>query len=405
MALNDNLDINGLVTSTSTEIQTEMENGYKSIYGEDINLDSNTSDAQLINILTQFNTDMREMMTEVYNTFDPDKCRGTIQDVRFKLNNLERAGGTFTIVDITIVTDRTLTLNGLDADYNDVNATAYGFSNNNGDQYYLIDSVTLLAGTHVLPFRCSKLGAENPTIGTLTNQITVIPGVISGNNASPPTTIGIDQETDEEFAFRRERSYEFRAQHANDAMQAQLLALDGVSEAYVYNHDYVNYPDGDDADGIPLHYIWVIVEGGANSDIAEVIYANIAGAGTVGAVSVETTSASGQIYVSKFDRNVSIDLHIKFEIKRIDPDFVFDQDSIKTYIAENLIYSTNEYASTAEVTEICRDAMTANGGGGVPINVEISLDGSTWVDYLPSTNKKNKFTVSATNIVISEASS
>ena len=79
----DTLDTNGLVVKTSTEIQTELETAYKAIYGDDIVLDSNSTDGQLIGILTQFNTDIREMITETYNTFNPDMVRGTVQDVRF----------------------------------------------------------------------------------------------------------------------------------------------------------------------------------------------------------------------------------------------------------------------------------------------------------------------------------
>lgn len=398
----DTLDTNGLVVKTSTEIQTDLETAYKTIYGADIVLDSNSADGQLIGILTQFNTDIREMITETYNTFNPDMVRGQIQDVRFKLNGIERQGGTFTIVDITIITDRTLTLSGLDSNYNDVNATAYGVQDNAGNQYYLIDTVTITAGTHSLPFRSATLGANIPTVGTLTNQITVVQGVTSLNNASAPSTVGVNQETDEAFALRREKSYEFRSQNSNDAMLAQLYALDGVSQAFVYGHDYINYPSGTDADGIPLHYIWVIVEGGANSDIGTVIYANVGGAGTVGAVSVNVPTSSGQVYVSKFDRVESSDLHIKFDIQPTVSGFIFDTDSIKTYISENLKYNAYEYAETSKVTAMALEAINANGGGGVPVNVEISSNGSTWVDYLTVATKKDKFVVTDTNITITE---
>jgi len=400
----DTLDTNGLVVKTSIEIQTELENAYKAIYGNDIVLDSNSADGQLIGILTQFNTDIREMLTEVYNTFNPDMCRGQIQDVRFKLNGIERQGGTFTIVDIDVINDRTLTLSGLDADYNDVNATAFGVQDNAGNQYYLIDTVTITAGTHSLPFRSATLGANIPTVGTLTSMVTVVQGVTSVNNASAPTTVGVNQETDEAFALRREKSYEYRSQNSNDAMLAQLFALDGVSQAFVYGHDYENYPSGDDADGIPLHYIWVIVEGGANSDIGTVIYANIGGAGSKGTISVEVPTSSGQTYTAKFDRVESTDLYIKFQIQQTVSGFLFDTDSIKTYISENLTYNAYEYAETSKVTAMCLEAINANGGGGVPVNVEISSNGSTWVDYLTVATKKNKFVVSDTNITITEVS-
>ena len=53
---------------------------------------------------------------------------------------------------------------------------------------------------------------------------------------------------------------------------------------------------------------------------------------------------------------------------------------------------------------MCLEAINANGGGGVPVNVEISVNGSTWVDYLTVVDKKHKFTVTDTNITITEVS-
>ena len=48
----DLLDENGLQVATSEEIKTTLENGYKSIYGDDIAIGSNTQDGQLIAIYT-----------------------------------------------------------------------------------------------------------------------------------------------------------------------------------------------------------------------------------------------------------------------------------------------------------------------------------------------------------------
>lgn len=398
----DILNENGLQVKTSNEIQAELETAYKEIYGNNINLDSNTADGQLIGIYTQANTDLRELLTEVYNSMNPDMVRGQIQDVRYEINNLTRKGGTFTIVPLTLTVKSTVTLNGLDADYNDATATAYGASDNNGNQYFLIDSATLTAGTHTLPFRAQNVGLVQPVIGTITNQIYTLTEVTSIINNSAPTSLGIDQETDEVFALRRERSTENRSQNSIDAMRGQLLELDGVTDAYVYNHDYENYPNGTDADGIPLNYIWVIVEGGANTDIGTVIYANSGGAGMKGAISVNTVTASGQTFTSKFDRITAVPLYIRFDLQETVKATIFDMDGIKQYIADNLVYSINELAETSKPTEVARQAIIVNGGNGVPINLEISTNGTTWLDYIPCPAKDNKFTIDTSRITITE---
>lgn len=398
----DMLNEDGLTLKTLTEIRNELEEGYKEIYGQDIDLGSHTQDGQLLNIFAQMNVDLRELIREVYNTLTPSYCRGSVQDIRYAINHLKRKGGTFTIVPMTVVVDSTVKLQGLDADYNDVLASAYGAVDDSGNNYYLIDSVTLTAGTHILPFRAQNIGYSLPIVGTITNPITIVKGVKSVINESAPTSIGEDQESDEAYAIRRERSPEYRAQNNADAMRAQLLELDGVSDAYVYSHDFKNYPEGEDADGIPPHYLWPIVEGGSNADIAVVLYANCGGAGLKGEVEVDTVTASGRIFTTYFDRSEAHPLYIKFDLQETVEGTDFDIEGIKSYIAQNLIYQINELAETSKPTEIARMALEANGGNGVAINLEISEDGEHYVDYIPSPSKKAIFTVDASRISITE---
>lgn len=394
----DVLNENGLTISTANEIRDALVEGFKNIYGADLILDSNTSDGQIIDIFTQAGADIRELIREIYNSCNPDLCRGQVQDIRYRINNLFRKGGTFTIVPITMEITQTVTLQGLDADYNDVNATAFGFSDDGGQQYYLIDSVTLSAGTYTKPFRAAVLGDIQPTIGTITNPITIVKGVKSGINNSAPTSYGINQETDVEFATRRQQSVGERGQNSIDSMKAQLLELDGVSESFVYQ----NNNDITDSDDILPHYIWVIVEGGANAEIASVIYGNIGGAGCKGDIEIDVPTTSGQTFRARFDRSVAIPLYIRFDLQETVIDTIFDIDGIKNYIVENLKYSINELAETSKPTEIARQAIDVNGGAGVPANLEISTDGVTWKTYIPSTNKKNVFTIDSTRIEITE---
>lgn len=399
----DLLDENGLQVATSEEIQTDLENGYKSIYGDDIAIGSNTQDGQLIAIYTQMATDFRELLMEVFNSFNPTACRGRIQDVRYALNNLTRKGGTFTIVPVTIVVNKTVTLQGLDANYNDVNATSYAIADDNGNQYFLIDTTTLTAGTYTLPFRAQNIGLVQPVLNTITNQVTIVNGVTSVTNASAPTSYGEKQEADDEFAIRRERGLENQSQNAIDSILGQLLELDGLTQAAVYNHDYANYPSGTDADGIPIGYIWVIAEGGSNAEIATVIYANMAGSGTKGSVSVNVPTASGQVLGVNFDRPIAIPLYIKFNFQHTNAETMFiNQQGIKNYIVQNLKFKINQFADSAEIVTIAQEAIEANGGGGVCTNLEISTDGNTWKEFIETASKQNIFTADANNITITE---
>lgn len=401
----DLLNDNGLSVKTGKDIRDELVASFKEIYGDDINLDSNTQDGQIIDIFTKFNTDIREMIQEIYNTGDPDLCRGAIQDVRYRINNLFRQAGSFTEVEINVTANKTVKLDGLDSNINDISAAAYGVSDDAGNVFYLINSHEIEGGKseHLL-FRASVQGDIYPTIGTIVNQVTIVPGITSVINDRAPLRIGRIEETDAEFAYRRERATELKAMNSNDAMRSQLLNLPDVTDAYVYNHDYEHEGEGGlDPDGIPPHYIWVIVDGGSPSDIASTIYANSTGAGMVGSIEAETLTASKQKFKVKYDRVEGVPLFIDFTIQETVAGSIFNEEQIIDYIVKNLIYEVNEFAETSKITEVIKNALNANGANGVPVDVKITLTkGRDYKYYIECPSKKNKFTIAPSDITWSE---
>lgn len=376
-----------------------IQNAMNTIYaqdGETLNFDSETPDGQMTNIWAQGGTDNRELALEVYNSFDPDKCSGAVQDSRFALNYITRNGGTFTIQNIDITTNKTVELNGLDGAYNDINAASYTVSDNAGNLWYLIDSVTIQAGTTSLPFRSQNYGLYQPEIGTIVNQVTKVLGVTSVNNSIAPTTLGQNQETDLEFKIRRNRSTAIKGQNNYDAMLAQLLELEGVSDADIH----INNTSVTDSTGTEPYTVWVIVEGGANTDIADVIYQNSSGLPTRGDISIDVPAISGQVFPVKFDRANPVPLYIRFDFRLTVELSAVDLDGIKNDMVENLVYELNESAETSRITEIAAQAIISNGGGGYALNVEISTDGDTWTNYIPSASIQDKFVVDSTRITI-----
>lgn len=396
----DFINETGLTVSTYSELLTLIQDSLNATYAKDgdlINFDSSTPDGQFTNILAQIGSDIRELITEVYNSFDPDKCSGVVQDVRYSLNFLTRKGGTFTIQNIDVTTNRTVELQGLDASYNDTNASSYTVSDNAGNNWYLIDTTTITAGTTSLPFRSQNLGLVQPTIGTITNQVTKVLGVTSVINSTAPTTLGENQESDEEFRIRRNRSTAINGQNNYDAMTGQLLALDGITDVYVH----VNSDDTTDSTGTPAYTVWVIAEGGANSDIANIIYANSGGLPTRGNVSVDTVTVSGEEVTVNFDRANPVPLYIRFDVQNtsgINVDF----DTVKSEIVQNLSYSLGAPAETSAITNVASSALLTLGSGLYALNVEVSTDGTTWTDFIASSSLQNKFVVDATRITITE---
>ena len=121
-----------------------------------------------------------------------------------------------------------------------------------------------------------------------------------------------------------------------------------------------------------------------------------------GTVTVDIATPSGGTFTAQFDRPTAADLYMRFDIQDVIAGTVYDQTSIKDYIVENLTYTIGEHADTAAATCIAIDAINAQGGGGVPVNMEISDDGVVWVDYLATSTKDKQWTLDSSRITITE---
>lgn len=386
----------GLTIESLNTIITNLENGLKSIYGNDINVESNSPDGQAINLIAQAKVDLLELIQQIYNSFDPDKAIGRVLDERVVINNIQRKAGSYTLQPVEIITDRALNLDGLDGE-EEPTGTDYTVSDDSGNEFILVDSqVIASAGTYIYTFRAKNLGKVETLPNTITNPVSVVLGITSINNPNVATSTGTDEETDAELRLRREKSVALASLGYLDGLLGALLNITDVSDAIVFE----NRTNSVDADGIPAHSIWAIVEGGANVDIGKVLYTKKSyGSGMKGAVLVEIEGDNGLIFPAQFDRPTPKDLYIEFDIQKT-TGTSFDTDAIKDYIVDNLTYKIGKPSETSEITTIAKKGIDENGGGGVPINVKISDDDITYVEYLEVSTKDEKWVVDKTKINI-----
>ncbi len=377
--MSDSFDENGLQTATAPELRTELETAFKNIYGNDIVLDSSTPDGQLINILVQKGVDVRGLISQLYNSFNPDNTQGSLLDQRCAINNVFRKAGSFTTVNVDITTNTTVTLQGVDSNYNSPDATGYTIQDNEGNRFVLVNTQTLSAGTTRVLFRAEELGNVIVLPNTITTPVTIVLGVVSVNNPTVATSIGSDEELDADLKIRRRQSVSISSFGYLNGLQAALLQLDGVTDAKVYE----NYTDTTDANGTPAHCIWVVVDGGSAEDIANAIYSKkCPGTNMRGTITYTIVTPAQTQFVAQWDEANVTPFYIKFDIKPTVAGTTFDTDSIKAYIESNLIYRIGDCAETATITEVAQKAIDSVGGQGYAINVLISDDNSTWVEYL-----------------------
>lgn len=398
--MTNSLDANGLSIDSLNDIIAKFVAGYQAIYGSDLNLDSNTQDGQIINIESQQAADGLELSVSIYNNFDPDTCVGIQQDRLYYINGLIRKGATFTLQDITITVNGALTLTGLDAAANDPDGTGYTVADNLGNNWILLDTQNpASAGDYTYSFRAQTLGSVSSAPNTIRVPVSVVLGVTAINNATGANSLGQNGETDAAFRLRRSQSFASRATSSVDGLFADLNNIAGVVEAVVYEND-TNITDDNE---IPAHSIWVIVEGGADSDIAQAIYTDkTAGAGMKGSTTYDITTIQNQTFTAQFDRPNSTDLYLQFNLKPTKLGQTIDETAIKNYIATNSSYGIGEFADTANLTYLAVLGIASVGAQAVPLEVQISNNGTDWTDFLDTATIQDQWVLSADNITITD---
>lgn len=378
------IDANGLTLKTRAEIIAEILNGgdgfpgLYSIYGSDINVDPNSPDGNLVNLIAQIAVDNEELLQQIYDSFDPDQATGINLDLRCAINGVVRQGATYTTVVVTVTVDRALTLTGLDDDPDN----PFTVQDGSGNQFFLEASHTFSgAGAAPLNFRAADLGAIVVLANTIQRVVTVQLGVTGCINTATGTT-GTNEESDYALRIRRANSVALGSKGFLAGLYGAIGNVSGVTGVSILEN-------------IPAHTIWCVVAGGDDDEVANAIYVKRnAGVGMIGSTIVEITQVDGTAFYVMFDRPTAQDLWISFDVEAL-TGFV-DDAYIRAQLLAQLTYAIGAKASAsdivARVMEIAPNASVSNAG--------VSLDGSTYADTVEPTAFNYQFEIATARLVI-----
>lgn len=428
----------GLTTATQAELLAEYTAALQTIFGDDINLDSNTPDGQLINIFIQSVLDQEDLATQVYNSIDPDNAIGNVLDQRVSINGIQRQAGTYTTTNVTIVTSQGVNLYGIDQ----VDQAVFTVADNAGHNWLLeTTQLGLPSGTNVLLFRAEEPGQVLTTIGTITVPVTIVLGVVSINNPTTYSTLGINEETDAQLRIRRQKSVSLRAQGYLQGLLAALENINGIVSVNIYE----NTSSSTDIHGIPGHSIWVIVAGSPNialstaynsttvyqygsiassggvnyfsvsndnlnnlvtdtnfwqlyNPIAQTIYNyRNAGCGTFGSESYAVHQIDGTFFTIFWDFVVQEDVYIKFTAYSLNGTTIPNIQGIKDYLVLNFDPGVNEEVNINGLSTLVQQADS----NVLVINSGFSTDPSgPFTNTLSPTNLNKQLVVIAPNIIV-----
>ena len=273
------------VDKVREQVQQVWINAFKSPDLPALNTSAETPQGQLIDAQTAAIMNKDNEVLFLANQFNPATATGIFQDALAQLYFLQRQPTTSTIV-ACICTG----LQGVVIPAGAIIQTTDGLQLTN-----TTEGVIAASGSIELNFKLNETGPIQVGAGTATIIVTQIPGWDTVNNSSAGI-VGRNEETQQEFATRIQKSVAINAQGTVNAIYAALANLSGVVAVVILENDSNSTVEKEGVD-IEAHSICISIYGGDKDAIAETIFLKKdAGCGTVGNTQVTYTDSRGTIH-------------------------------------------------------------------------------------------------------------
>lgn len=352
----------GLVIDQITDIQQRLIDGFRNIYGEDINVDADTPDGQMLGLLSQLLSDINEVIAFMFQMLDPYRATGEWLEQRALYAGIVRRGAEYSYINDVVITGS----HGTTIPQGSI------FSDGNSNKWVSLQAVTLNNfGSAKLSLRSQELGVFSLPANQELTMETVVIGVdrIVLTRESTP---GNEEETDGQLLVRFMQSHSINNNDDREGIKSALSSLPDVRKVEVIE----NYTNNTDVvTGVTAHTMNAIVFGGNDLDIATTLLKKkIGGCAFMGDQQV-VVNYKGMDRTVLFDRAEEVAISVKLVIRRLVGFTDIDTDGIKASL-ENTDFEIGEsvYAMrlTCPVNSISGFviiSMTVNQGDSVDIGV------------------------------------
>ncbi|HHE3461477.1 baseplate J/gp47 family protein [Pasteurella multocida] len=216
----------GIVIERLDSILERVEQGFKRIYGQNINIDPDTPDGQMIGILGQIKVDLEELAEDVYRQLDPDLATGAWLEQRVAYAGLVRRKASYSYLRSVILTGDP---------YTEINNLIV--SDTNKTRWILEQKATLNeSGSARADFRSEELGAFSLNAHTQLTIETITLG-LNSVTTSVDAEIGIEEETDSQLRQRFAKSRAKNAINSAEAIEGEIGDLADVKQVIVLENN------------------------------------------------------------------------------------------------------------------------------------------------------------------------
>jgi uncharacterized phage protein gp47/JayE len=254
----------GFIKKRQDDIKTELEDSYKIIYGNDVNLLPESTNGQEIGVYSESLSDIWDLLEVLYYQGDPGASKGRVQELLYSLNGITRNQASKTKADLEI--------SGAPGTVVNVDFQAKNSNNLVFQILEVIDTERIIDGTGKITLKAESLitGYNVAVADTINIIVNSQAGITSVTNPEDAVT-GTDKESNSRFRLRRSLSTAIPGENIIESLFSQLSDLDDVAFVRVYqNRSSVTQPETN----IPPHSFMAVVEGGNDDEISEIIWRN-----------------------------------------------------------------------------------------------------------------------------------
>jgi uncharacterized phage protein gp47/JayE len=320
---NPSIDETGFSPASFDEILTSYTIDLIAAFGENVRTEAQTVFGIWMRLFGLSVEEQNELAEFLLQSFDPQSATNVQLSKLVLLAGIQRTEDAKSTVVITC----TANANGAT-----IPAGSLVSDPNGGIQWQTDEQVVVApSSTNTVSATAVEAGPTEAAAGTITRIDSPAFGWTTVTNLAA-ANVGRTEETDSALRLRFQSAVSSASKVSNGARFAAVSDLDGVESVVAIS----NNTSTTDANGVPPHHVFTVVDGGTNSEIAAAIYDHTAGGiGYHGNTSASHTDpVSGDVYDIKYERPTDDDVYVTITLTT-DDNYPSDGDSqIKTAVAD-----------------------------------------------------------------------
>lgn len=324
----------GSSPETSTQALTESQNIFKSVFGNNANLDPQSTNGLFIQEIANQIINNDSGLNLLYNgIINPQVAPGIFLDAICAFNQIARFPATYTTV--------TCQCTGLSGTVIPAGSQALDTSGN-----LFSSSVTTIipdAGTIDIDFTCLVSGAISVNPHTVTTIVQTVSGWDTIDNAAGGNT-GSPEETDYQLRVRRLNSLAKGSTGTFLSLTSKLYNSSDISDFYVLVNNTssaANFPTGlapyNTTTSVPANSIYASIYGGTSAEIGEIFYGSLNGCGTSGGTTISYTDPAYNFVINSYKYQIPSAQRIEIDVRL--PGTSGDYPSNITQLIQQAVYN------------------------------------------------------------------